>query len=178
MRRLLPPRLKLRLPKRFQARWRRPRMPGGLSTRFLLLTAAFALVAEVMILVPSLAEFQARWLLERERAAEVATLVHEAAPYALANSEDVRSALTITGATTVAVRMGGVRHLVLSGRTGGATPVYVNLSDGPTVSWLLAPWATLLGGPDRFIRADAQPRFRLPGAPRTRLSRSWCRPRR
>jgi signal transduction histidine kinase len=140
-------------------------MPGGLSTRFLLLTAAFALVAEVMILVPSMAEFQERWLLERERAAEVATLVHEAAPYALANSDDVRSALTITGATTVAVRMGGVRHLVLSGRTGGKAPVYVNLSAGPSVSWLLAPWATLLGGPDRFIRADAQPRFRLPGAP-------------
>ena len=164
MRRLLPPRPKLRLPKRFPTRWRRPRMPGGLSTRFLLLTAAFAFVAEVMILVPSLAEFQERWLLERERAAEVATLVHEAAPYALANSDEVRSALTITGATTVAVRMGGVRHLVLSGKTGGKAPVYIDLSEGPSVSWLFAPWATLLGGPDRFIRADAHPRFRLPGA--------------
>jgi len=140
-------------------------MPGGLSTRFLLLTAAFALVAEVMILVPSLAEFQERWLLERERAAEVATLAHEAAPYALANSDLVRKLLGTTGVTTVAVKTGGVRRLVLSGRTGGATPAYINLSAGPSVSWLLAPWATLAGAPDRFIRADARPRFRLPSAP-------------
>jgi signal transduction histidine kinase len=140
-------------------------MPGGLSTRFLLLTAAFALVAEVMILVPSMAEFQQRWLLERERAAEVATLAHEAAPYALANSDLVRRLLGTTGVTTVAVKTGGVRRLVLSGATGGKAPAYIDLSADPSVSWLLAPWATLAGAPDRFIRADARPRFRLPGAP-------------
>jgi signal transduction histidine kinase len=135
-------------------------MPGGLSTRFLLLTAAFAMVAEVMILAPSLAEFQERWLLERERAAEVATLAHDAAPYAMVNENLVGKLLAATGVTTVAVKAGGVRRLVFSDHKGGATPVLIDLTAGRSASWLFAPWATLFGAPDRTIRVDAPPRFR------------------
>ncbi len=163
MRRLLPPRPKFRLPRLAGWRWRRPRWPGGLSTRFLLLTAAFAMVAEVMILAPALAEFQERWLLERERAAEVVILTHEAAPYAMVNENLVGKLLAATGVTTVAVRAGGVRRLVFAGRAGGATPVHIDLSAGPSASWLFAPWATLLGAPDRTLRVDARPRFRPSG---------------
>jgi signal transduction histidine kinase len=165
MRRLFPPRPKLSLPTGLRWRWRRPRAPGGLSTRFLLLTAAFALVAELMILVPSMAEFQERWLLERERAAEVATLAHDAAPYALANGNLVGKLLATTGVTTVAVKTGGVRRLILPGRTGGAAPVVIDLTAPRSAAWLFAPWETLFGGPDRFIRVDARPRFRPAGSP-------------
>jgi signal transduction histidine kinase len=58
-----------------------------------------------------------------------------------------------------------VRRLILPGRTGGSTPVVIDLTGARSVSWLLAPWATLFGGPDRFIRVDARPRFRPPGSP-------------
>ena len=37
---------------------RRIRWPGGLSQRLLLLVAAFTLIAEIMILLPSLAAYQ------------------------------------------------------------------------------------------------------------------------
>lgn len=164
MRRLLPPRENLTATP--GPRWLRrlARVPGGLSTRFMLLTAAFALLAEIMILVPSLAEFQDRWLLERERAAEVATLAHDAAPYALlADGVLVRKLLATTGVTTVAVKTDGVRRLILPGRTGGAAPEVIDLTSDRTFSRLAAPWATLLGGPDRYIRVDAAPRFRAAG---------------
>jgi signal transduction histidine kinase len=130
-----------------------------------MLTAAFAMVAEVMILVPSLAEFQERWLLERERAAEVAILAHDAAPYAMVSENLVGTLLAATGVTTVAVKAGGVRRLVFSRHAGGATPVFIDLSAGRSAAWLFAPWATLFGGPDRFIRVDARPRFRPAGSP-------------
>jgi signal transduction histidine kinase len=149
--------------------WKRPRAPGGLSTRFLLLTAAFALLAEVLVLIPSMAEHQESWLLERERAAEVATVAHDAAPYAMVNENLIGKLLSTTGVTTLAVKTGGVWHKILSGRTGGAAPVKIDLSEGtPSVAWLLAPWATLFGGPDRFLRVDAHPRFR-PAATRDEI---------
>jgi signal transduction histidine kinase len=147
-------------------RWRRPRAPGGLSTRFLLITAGFALLAEVMILAPSMAGFQERWLLEREQRAEAVVLVHDAAPYAIGSEDVVRKQLLeTTGVTTLAVKTAGARHMILPGSTHGALPVFIDLSAPHSVSWLLAPWATLLGGPDRYIRVDARPRFRPAGSP-------------
>ena len=47
-----------------------PRWTGGLSTRLLLLTAAFAIVVDLLILAPAAASFHERWLTDRVRAAE------------------------------------------------------------------------------------------------------------
>ena len=58
------------------------RWTGGLSTRLLLLTAAFAIVVDLLILAPAAASFHERWLTDRVRAAEVASLSVEAASYA------------------------------------------------------------------------------------------------
>ena len=83
----------------------------------------------------------------------------------MVNENLVRKLLTATGVTTLAVRTAGVRHMILSGRPGGAAPVFIDLGEPRSVSWLLAPWATLFGGRDRQIRVDARPRFRPPGSP-------------
>ncbi len=52
----------------------------GLSSRLLLLTILFVMIAEVLIFVPSVANFRNAWLNDRLAAARTAALVLEAAP--------------------------------------------------------------------------------------------------
>ena len=91
---------------RLTAGLRKIQWPGGLSSRLLLLVAAFTLIAEIMILLPSLAAFQERWLLERERAAEVATLAVEGAPDSLVRDSDKFARRLVAGATIAGTEIG------------------------------------------------------------------------
>ena len=52
----------------------------GLSGKLLLLTTAFVMIAEVLIYVPSIANFRIMWLQDRLAAAHTAALVLDAAP--------------------------------------------------------------------------------------------------
>ncbi len=65
----------------------RPRL-RGLSGRLLVLTVIFVLVAEALILIPSIASYRTEWFKERLQAAQIASLALEAA-----NGEDVLPAL-------------------------------------------------------------------------------------
>ena len=53
---------------------------SGLSARLLVLTMLFVMLAEVLIYVPSVANFRRNWLNDRLAAAQVAALVLDAAP--------------------------------------------------------------------------------------------------
>ena len=64
-----------------QARPPRPVANGlGLSGKLLLLTSLFVMLAEVLIFVPSIANFRANWLKERMVQAQIAAIAAEAAP--------------------------------------------------------------------------------------------------
>jgi signal transduction histidine kinase len=52
----------------------------GLSAKLLLLTLAVIMLAEILIFVPSVANFRDTWLMDRLRFAEIAALAAEAAP--------------------------------------------------------------------------------------------------
>ena len=52
----------------------------GLSGKLLLLTVVFVMLAEVLIYVPSVANFRINWLNDRLAAAHTAALVLQAAP--------------------------------------------------------------------------------------------------
>ena len=56
------------------------RAVAGLSTKLLLLTILFVMVAEVLVFVPSVSNFRRQWLMERLQAAQIASLAAEAAP--------------------------------------------------------------------------------------------------
>jgi hypothetical protein len=58
-----------------RSRWRM-----GLSLKLLTLTIIFVMVAEIMIFVPSVANFRRNWLDDRLAAAQVAVMVLEASP--------------------------------------------------------------------------------------------------
>ena len=70
-----------------RARLPRLRGPDGLSARLLLLTGVFTLAVVGLILAPSAASFHERWLLDRIRAAELASVGVEALPYSLVEDD-------------------------------------------------------------------------------------------
>jgi len=52
----------------------------GLSARLLVLTVLFVMIAEVLIYVPSIANFRLTWLNDKLAAAQIAALVLDASP--------------------------------------------------------------------------------------------------
>jgi signal transduction histidine kinase len=85
----------------------------GLPAKLLLMTAVFVMLAEILIFLPSIANYRISWLNDRLTAANVAALAAEAVPGrtvppALRN-ELVRTALV----RAVAIRRGGARRLIL-----------------------------------------------------------------
>ena len=88
----------------------RPRF--GLSGKLLLLTVAFVMVAEVLIYVPSVANFRLNWLNDRLAAAHTAALVLDAAPSGMVPESLARQILDSIGARAVAMKMGTQRRLL------------------------------------------------------------------
>ena len=93
----------------------------GLSARLLLLTGAFAVAVDLLVLAPAAASFHERWLTDRVRAAEVASLAVEAAPYATVQDDLAGRLLRGVGADVVVLQEEGIRRL-LRGQAGGETP--------------------------------------------------------
>lgn len=136
------------------------RGPDGLSARLLLLTGVFTLAVVGLILGSSAASFHERWLLDRIRAAELASVGVEALPYALVQDDTARQLLQIGGVTAVAVQDEGVRRLLLQAPALPRTPELIDLRQADPGARLTDPWRTLVGHPDRSIRVMAPPRYR------------------
>jgi signal transduction histidine kinase len=134
----------------------------GLSARLLLLTVLIVVVANLLILPPSLAADEESWLLDRLRAAELATLVEETAPGGVVTDRMRSDILTNAGVVSVAFQIRGERRLILQAPRLARTPYLLDLRGGGPMS-LWAPVETLLRGGDRMVRVMARPRFR-PGA--------------
>ena len=91
----------------------RGRFLNTLSGRFLLLTAAFVMLAEVLIFVPSIARFRADYLLLRLEKAQIASLALLASESTI--SADLESELLKNAEVfNVVLRRDEVRQLVLS----------------------------------------------------------------
>ena len=84
----------------------------GLSGKLLILTVLFVMIAEVLIYVPSIANFRLNWLNDRLAAAHTAALVLEAAPSGMVPDTLARQILDSIGAKTVAMKMGNQRRLL------------------------------------------------------------------
>jgi hypothetical protein len=84
----------------------------GLSGRLLFLTILFVMVAEILIYVPSIANFRLNWLNDRLAAAHTAALVLEAAPSGMVPETLAKQILQSIGARAVAIKMGSERRLL------------------------------------------------------------------
>jgi signal transduction histidine kinase len=140
----------------------RPRFywPGGLSARLLTLTILFVTLGAALALPPAMAAFERQWLLDRVRAAELASLAPEVAPDRVVTEQLSAQLLRGAGVEWVAIQTEGMRRLVLRGPTPPSTPYLVDLRTQAITPWLAAPFRTLFGGPDRRVRVVAPPSLR------------------
>lgn len=84
----------------------------GLSGKLLMLTIVFVMIAEVLIYVPSIANFRLNWLNDRLASAHTAALVLEAAPRGMVPESLAKQILDSIGARAVAMKMGSQRRLL------------------------------------------------------------------
>ena len=83
-----------------------------MSGKLLFLTILFVMVAEVLIYVPSIANFRLNWLNDRLAAAHTAALVLDAAPSGMVPESLAKQILKSIGARAVAMKMGDQRRLL------------------------------------------------------------------
>lgn len=135
--------------------------PGGLSARLLILTILFVAGASAIALPAALASFEEQWLLDRVRAAELASMATEVAPEQVLSEALASQLREGAGVQTVAVLDNdGNRFLKVPGPRLEEPPYLVDLRDQAPVSWLSAPFQTLFGGGEgRMVRVIAEPRF-------------------
>lgn len=125
----------------------------GLSTKLLILTIIFVLLAEVLIFLPSVANFRLQWLEQRlGTAASVASVLVQGDPDALSRSgrDDVLASL---GARAVAVREAGMSRLLVVADVPPAVDEHVAVADTGPVAAITGALDTLFFGGDRIVRA-------------------------
>ncbi len=126
------------VPSRWRSRlFHRAAALPGLPGKLLLLTILFVMLAEVLIYVPSVANFRRTWLNDKLAAAQVAALVVEGA--ARAETEEAvlpegleRRLLDGIGVEAIAVRVSGARRLL---SRDGMTPDVARTVDMREASW-------------------------------------------
>src|SRR6476660_3112518 len=88
------------------------RLRLGLSGKLLVLTILFVMIAEVLIYVPSIANFRLNWLNDRLAAAHTAALVLSATPSGMVPEDVAKQVLDSIGARAVAIKTGSQRRLL------------------------------------------------------------------
>ncbi|HZC55514.1 MAG TPA: HAMP domain-containing sensor histidine kinase [Xanthobacteraceae bacterium] len=84
----------------------------GLSGKLLVLTILFVMIAEVLIYVPSVANYRVMWLKDRLASGYTAALVLDAAPNGVVSDALTKQILDSIGARAVAMKMGTQRQLL------------------------------------------------------------------
>lgn len=136
----------------------RRRLAMGLSGRLLVLTIAFVMLAEVLIYVPSIANFQRSWLSDRLAAAQIAAMVLDAGDPAMPDLQ--QKLLAGVGAELVAVRGGGSRRLLAVDDMPPAVARTVDLRTQGPIEAIAAAFATLAepdGAPIRVVGPGTGP---------------------
>lgn len=124
----------------------------GLSARLLLLTILFVMIAEVLIYVPSIANFRLTWLSDRLAAAQVAAMVLDAAPEESLPEELEMRLLQGVGAKAIALRGGGRRSLLSINDMPPEVGKSVDLREAKWVDLVQDAFEVLFNPTDKPIR--------------------------
>ncbi len=138
-------------------RFGRGRFLNTLSGRFLLLTVAFVMLAEVLIFVPSIARFRADYLLLRLEKAQIASLALLATDDAMISDDLEQELLQNAEVFNVVLRRDEVRQLVLSSEI--PAPIHDSFDLRMAGPWeLIRDATTVLADPqNRIIRVIGNP---------------------
>jgi signal transduction histidine kinase len=115
----------------------------GLSGKLLLLTALFVMVAEILIYVPSVANYRLAWLSDRIAAAHTAALVLDAASDGMISDDLTRQLLDSVGALAVAMKKGDSRRLLAASEMPPQIDHEVDLRDASMLRSIVDAFETL-----------------------------------
>ncbi len=128
----------------------------GLSGKLLFLTILFVMVAEILIYVPSIANFRLNWLNDRLAAAHTAALVLDAAPSGMVPESLAKQILKSIGARAVAMKMGNQRRLLAA----ADLPTKIGQDiDMRNVSW----WRAMMDAFDTLLFCEPDDVMRVVG---------------
>jgi signal transduction histidine kinase len=126
----------------------------GLSGKLLVLTILFVMLAEVLIYVPSIANFRLNWLRDRLAAAHTAALVLDAAPRGMVPESLTRQILDSVGAQAVAMKVGQQRRLLAIAEPPAVLHQDVDVRDVSPFRAIIAAFETMLAcGDNDLMRA-------------------------
>lgn len=133
----------------------------GMSGKLLLLTILFVMLAEVLIYVPSIANFRLTWLADRVAVARTTSIVLSAKADEDANPADpdkfklpekvIQDILDGLGAKTVAVKMGDQRRLLAVNDMPHAIQHEIDLRDPSMTRAVWEALQTLFAGSDSDV---------------------------
>ncbi|MFI5014773.1 MAG: sensor histidine kinase [Hyphomicrobiales bacterium] len=128
----------------------------GLSGKLLVLTIAFVMLAEVLIFIPSVANFRRTWLMNKIAAAATAALVFDAAPSGMVPPDLGKELLKQVGALTIWARRADSRMLVASIDNPPEVDVSTDLRDTNAMHQIGEALDTLAARPGRILRVTAR----------------------
>jgi signal transduction histidine kinase len=129
----------------------------GLSTKLLGLTILFVLIAEVLIYIPSVANFRVNWLRDRLVAAQTAAFVIDAAPDGMIPRQLERDVLAQIGAMTISTRVGDTRRLLAFSDMPPPIVATYDLREPAPIGMILEAFDTLLAPDGRTVRVIGAP---------------------
>ncbi|MEM0984750.1 MAG: HAMP domain-containing sensor histidine kinase [Pseudomonadota bacterium] len=125
---------------------------NSLSSRLFLLTIGAILFVEVLIFIPSAANFRATWLKERVQAAQIAALAIEAAPSRAVSMELSSALLKNAEVLAVAEMADGVRYRLLPAQIPIKRPIAeIDLRDEAMGFSITETIGTLFVGEERTL---------------------------
>lgn len=133
------------------------RLLRGLSGKVLLLTIIFVMLGEVLIFLPSIANFRIQWLKTRIAQAEIAALAAQAAPNQIVDEELRGTILNGAGVEAVALTKGDKRQLILRANQDGTIDEAFDLRSGMYYSTIGQAFAVMFRQSDRLISVIDKP---------------------
>jgi signal transduction histidine kinase len=129
----------------------------GLSGKVLAMTVVFVMLGEVLIFLPSIANFRIQWLKGRIAQAEIAALAAEAAPDRLLSSDLRTEILKGAGVLVVSLTRGEMRQLMLRSDTDHMIDASYDLRQVQWIPAVVDAFAVMIRSDERVIGVIDRP---------------------
>ncbi|MEO1242542.1 MAG: HAMP domain-containing sensor histidine kinase [Pseudomonadota bacterium] len=134
----------------------------SLSTKLLLLTVSFILLAEIVVLIPSVAKQRTDWFNARIEAAYLVSLALEGPRDAMMDEDVARQLFSTANILGVTVNQDNIRMLILAPEIDPHGPPRmhrVDLREQMPTNMIANSWATVFSKGDDLIQVTGAPRF-------------------
>jgi signal transduction histidine kinase len=129
----------------------RPHWWRGLSGKLLVLTVLFVMIGEVLIFLPSIANFRITWLKERIATAEIAALAADAAPGGQVSDALRHQLLKGAKVRVVALRRGDTRELMLRDDGDLMIDQSYDIRERLWMQWIIDAFVAMFATDNRLI---------------------------